>query len=288
MVDHQRRYNRFIEMCKNRKLQEDIYTEKHHILPRSLGGSNSIDNIIRLTGREHFVAHMILWKLYGGTMTYSFWRMCNSDSQNGFSNWLTSRQYESLRKDRAKEQSDRMSNGKQPSYGLRGDQVKWYGSRRTEEQKKNIGDGYKRWWYSLSEERRQQICDKRRKGKLHSDETKLAMSKAKKGRVWVSKGEDTLLISIEDFEENYKALGWDIGRYVPEEVKEKRAIAVSKSRKGLKESKEIRKRKSEAKTGCIWINNGDVRKFIKEEIAKEFLEKPNSEWKRGFKISESP
>lgn len=36
------------------------YTEKHHIIPKSLGGSNKKENLVKLTAREHFVCHCIL------------------------------------------------------------------------------------------------------------------------------------------------------------------------------------------------------------------------------------
>ena len=42
------------------------YVEKHHIVPKSLGGSNLSSNISRLTPREHFVAHILLIKLTTG------------------------------------------------------------------------------------------------------------------------------------------------------------------------------------------------------------------------------
>lgn len=42
------------------------YTERHHILPKSLGlgGEKDEDNIVRLTAREHFVCHMLLTKVF--------------------------------------------------------------------------------------------------------------------------------------------------------------------------------------------------------------------------------
>lgn len=39
------------------------YTEKHHIIPTSLGGLNVKDNVVRLTAREHFVCHKILVRM---------------------------------------------------------------------------------------------------------------------------------------------------------------------------------------------------------------------------------
>lgn len=38
------------------------YVEKHHILPHSLGGSDDDGNMISLTAREHYIAHLLLAK----------------------------------------------------------------------------------------------------------------------------------------------------------------------------------------------------------------------------------
>jgi len=42
------------------------YVEKHHIIPRSLGGSDSESNIVSLSAREHVVCHMILTRITSG------------------------------------------------------------------------------------------------------------------------------------------------------------------------------------------------------------------------------
>ena len=39
-------------------------TETHHIVPKSLGGSDSKENLIELLSREHFLVHFCLWKMY--------------------------------------------------------------------------------------------------------------------------------------------------------------------------------------------------------------------------------
>lgn len=46
------------------------YTENHHIIPRSLGGTNSKINLVRLTAREHFVCHILLTKMTTGNDYY--------------------------------------------------------------------------------------------------------------------------------------------------------------------------------------------------------------------------
>lgn len=42
------------------------YTEKHHIVPKCIGGGNEQENIAVLTGREHFIAHWLLSNIYKG------------------------------------------------------------------------------------------------------------------------------------------------------------------------------------------------------------------------------
>lgn len=42
------------------------YTERHHIIPKSLGGDNASTNLVRLTAREHFMCHRLLIKMTTG------------------------------------------------------------------------------------------------------------------------------------------------------------------------------------------------------------------------------
>ena len=55
-------YNQIIERAKNRVLVG--YNEKHHIIPKCLGGDNSKENLVKLTFREHFICHRLLCKIY--------------------------------------------------------------------------------------------------------------------------------------------------------------------------------------------------------------------------------
>ena len=56
-------YNSLMENSKqDRKLVG--YTEKHHILPVCMGGSNEDVNLVRLTAKEHFIAHWLLYKIH--------------------------------------------------------------------------------------------------------------------------------------------------------------------------------------------------------------------------------
>ncbi len=41
----------------------DVYTEKHHIIPRSMGGTDRKTNLARLTAREHCLVHLLLVRM---------------------------------------------------------------------------------------------------------------------------------------------------------------------------------------------------------------------------------
>jgi len=59
-------YISIIEQAKSRQL--DGYSEKHHIIPRCLGGIDDKSNLVALTYREHFVCHKLLCKMYPGNL----------------------------------------------------------------------------------------------------------------------------------------------------------------------------------------------------------------------------
>ena len=57
-------YDSIIQKAKVRNLSG--YKEKHHILPRCLGGKDNKENLAILTAREHFIVHMLLCKFTTG------------------------------------------------------------------------------------------------------------------------------------------------------------------------------------------------------------------------------
>ena len=62
-MNYKKQYANLIKKAKRRENLQG-YFEKHHIKPRALGGSDSIKNIVKLTAREHFIAHLLLVKMY--------------------------------------------------------------------------------------------------------------------------------------------------------------------------------------------------------------------------------
>lgn len=69
-MNYQRIYDDLIN--KRQRLSPDGYVERHHVVPRSMGGSDASDNIVSLTAREHFIAHALLAKIHGGKQWAAF------------------------------------------------------------------------------------------------------------------------------------------------------------------------------------------------------------------------
>ncbi len=63
-MDYNKIYQDLIIKAKGRTLNESDYYERHHILPKCLGGVNTSDNIVNFLPEEHFVAHLLLVKIY--------------------------------------------------------------------------------------------------------------------------------------------------------------------------------------------------------------------------------
>lgn len=63
-MNYKRIYSQIIERAKVRKLEG--YKEKHHIIPRCLGGGDESTNLVDLTAREHIFVHRLLTKMHPG------------------------------------------------------------------------------------------------------------------------------------------------------------------------------------------------------------------------------
>ena len=87
----------------------NTYTEIHHIIPKSLGGTNFIGNLVKLTAREHFVCHLLLIKMLSGRpkhkMAFALSQMLTSNKNHN--RYIpSSRLYELSRKHRSLAISD--------------------------------------------------------------------------------------------------------------------------------------------------------------------------------------
>lgn len=57
-------YHSIVKRAKARTISG--YTEKHHIIPKSFGGSNKKENLVKLTVKEHYICHLLLTKMVSG------------------------------------------------------------------------------------------------------------------------------------------------------------------------------------------------------------------------------
>lgn len=75
-MNYEKIYNQIIARAKTRIL--DGYKERHHIIPKCMGGTNDKENLVDLTAREHFICHWILMRLYTDNhkLAYAFKAMC--------------------------------------------------------------------------------------------------------------------------------------------------------------------------------------------------------------------
>jgi hypothetical protein len=104
-----RTYYRIVQRAQSRTLPKDSYKERHHIIPRSLGGSNSKDNLVDLTAREHFICHLLLTKMVTGPAKYKMasaaWSLLGFRTSDRPSVKVTGAIYEILKKEKSIQQS---------------------------------------------------------------------------------------------------------------------------------------------------------------------------------------
>ncbi|UPW37879.1 baseplate hub subunit and tail lysozyme [Escherichia phage vB_EcoM_ESCO10] len=113
-------YNKIYKSLINKGLERGLnkkkvgfYTEKHHIVPKSMGGSEDKSNFVLLTAREHFVAHQLLYKIHKNrSMAHAMINMCADSTGNR----VNSKLLDWHRKAKAKAQSEMVSGENHPMY----------------------------------------------------------------------------------------------------------------------------------------------------------------------------
>lgn len=131
-MNYKKQYDFLIAKRKAQSLSKtECYCERHHIVPKALGGKNASANLINLTAREHFIAHRLLEKItleeYGETsrehqaMAQALWFMMHKGDHSSAK--ITSGSYAAIRKTYSKSISG--SNNRQ--YMKRGKLSKLFG-----------------------------------------------------------------------------------------------------------------------------------------------------------------
>lgn len=174
------------------------YHEKHHIIPRSLGGNNKKSNIAILSAREHFVCHKLLVHMTTGKnkarMFHALSLMTAKHPRGSRDYIITSRTFETARKgvSDAMKQYWTPEKRAQRSIDRLGVKNHFYGKHHSAESKSKI---------SASNTGKTRTDDVRLKisnatsgennhfyGKKHTDETKAKMSAARTGKPGANRG----------------------------------------------------------------------------------------------------
>lgn len=176
-------YYNIVDRAKTRNLSAEDYYEKHHIIPKSLGGSNRADNLVKLTAREHFVAHWLLTKMVSNTKEkYQMWNAFScmlyreNPSQERYK--VSSRVFENIKSAGAKLKSEKFSGMNNPMYGKRGKLSPHYGKVWTDEHRKNASESHKGQTRTAEAKAKQSASSKGRKQTLeHINKRKMVGEK---------------------------------------------------------------------------------------------------------------
>ena len=105
----------------------DNYCERHHIIPKCLGGSNDNDNLIDLLAHEHYTAHKLLALEHpeNDKLVYAWNAMAYMDAKRHDRTYeLTAEEFALLREAK--------------SNAMRGDKNPWFGHHPTDETREKM------------------------------------------------------------------------------------------------------------------------------------------------------
>lgn len=191
-------YYSIIDSSLTRIQNKSEYIERHHIIPKSLGGSNDKSNLVSLTAKEHFICHALLCRMcinrdHYFKMLNAFQRMQTSNSDQ---KRYTSNLYQYFKEEISIAKSILMSGENNPFYGkthteesiikilenrtdTRGANNPNFGNRNSDETKKLMSERRKAATTDIT----RALLSKARKGKSLTDDHKKKLSIAGTGRI---------------------------------------------------------------------------------------------------------
>lgn len=159
----------------------DEYHERHHIVPRCMGGTNDKENLIDLYAREHFEAHRLLAleNPDNKKIVHAWWMMSTAMKSPDRNGYITPEEYEEARK----ACSQAMSGENNPWFGKSSPRL---GTHLSEEQKQrlreiNTGELSPKFGKPVSEETRAKMRTARL-GRVATEEERLNMRNAHLGK----------------------------------------------------------------------------------------------------------
>jgi hypothetical protein len=148
--------------ARGRFICDETYYERHHIIPKCLGGTDDDDNLIDLLAREHFVAHKLLAQENpeNNKLTCAWWMMSHIGRVE-----ITSEEYEEARIVFSNMQRE-LHIGTSISEEIRqkmreshlGENNINYGKPRTEETRCKISESNKNYWTDENRRRHSELA----------------------------------------------------------------------------------------------------------------------------------
>ena len=150
-MDYSKIYIELIERSFERELTG--YVEKHHVIPKCMGGDDKKRNIAVLTPEEHYLAHLLLVKIYptNNKLIYAANMMGSTQTGNKLYGWIKRKYSEALKgKKLSPETKQKMSEaqkGKTPSPETKQKLSEARkGKKNSPETKQKISEAIKLWW----------------------------------------------------------------------------------------------------------------------------------------------
>jgi len=174
-------YNNLISKGQNRIIKG--YKEKHHIIPKCMGGNDDADNLVFLTAEEHYLAHQLLIKIYPDNRKLIHAAGLMSASGKNL-NRARNKQYGWIKRKLSEVRSEMMSGENHPNFGKPGYNT---GNKYSDEIKAKISKAARgRILGPLSDETKKKISESNmgKHSKCKSDETKKRISEAQCGIPW--------------------------------------------------------------------------------------------------------
>lgn len=105
----QMNYQKIYDAIVNSDVVRTGYTERHHIVPRCMDGTNDPSNIVTLTAREHFLCHWLLTKIYPKNRLLAHALVCMRGGPRGNGKRYVSKHYGYAREHLSKLVQDHMN-----------------------------------------------------------------------------------------------------------------------------------------------------------------------------------
>lgn len=174
-------YNDIILRGQTRILES--YRERHHIIPKCMGGGNESSNLVYLTASEHYLAHQLLVKMYPDNKKLIHAAGLMSVSGNNHQR-SENKQYEWIKRRLSKARSEMMKGENHPNFGKTGYNK---GNKYSDETKEKISKAAKgRILGPMPAETKEKISISNigKHSQSKSDETKRKISETQKDRPW--------------------------------------------------------------------------------------------------------